>query len=246
MVADAATTAAGKARRIMPALDHHLDRDLADARGIGNGRARHAGKDQADQDIDLRQATAEAADNRLAEVEQPVADGAFIHDIGGDDEQRHCQDDEAVVDALDDLLGGETQVLPGDRQIDDGGDDHRMRDRRADGGQTEQRDQAKREGRGSYGRTPCHRMIVAAFFRQRGRRAASRQTRSRCGRSPRPRKRIDAEHDVEADAERRALLDLVEGDVVDRRRERREEAGKQSPPPKRCANQRRVRWPTQW
>ena len=129
----------------MAALDHHVDRYLADARRIGDGRARHAGKDQADEDIYLRHATAESSHNRLAEVQKPVGDGAFIHDVGGDDEERHRQDDEAVVDALDHLLRGQSEILPRDGEIDDRGDDHRMRDRRTDGRKTEQHDQAKRE-----------------------------------------------------------------------------------------------------
>ncbi len=43
--------------------------------------------------------------------------GAGVHDVGGDDEQRHRQQDEAVVEALDQLLG-RRPVLPADGEID--------------------------------------------------------------------------------------------------------------------------------
>ena len=77
---------AGETRRIVAALDHHVDRDFADARRVGDGRARHAGKDQADQDIDLRHATAKPSDHSLAEIQKPVGDGAFVHDVRGHNE----------------------------------------------------------------------------------------------------------------------------------------------------------------
>ena len=111
---------AGIARRIVAGLEHHPDRNLAHARGIGHGGARHAGKDQADQNIHLRHAALEAADNGLAEFEKPVADGADVHDVGRGDEQRHGQQDEAVIDALYELLRGERQVLSRQQEIGDG------------------------------------------------------------------------------------------------------------------------------
>ena len=49
--------------------------------------------------IDRAIAALEAADDGLAEFKQPVADGADIHDVGGGDEERHGEQDKAVIDA---------------------------------------------------------------------------------------------------------------------------------------------------
>ena len=132
--------------RIAVALGHHLDDDLADTGSVGHGRARHAGEDQARDDVDMAQPALEAAHHANAETQQPLADGAGIHDVGRDDEQRHCQQHEAVVQAIADLLGRDAQILALDGQVDDGPDDDGVRDRRANGGQAEQHDQAHGEG----------------------------------------------------------------------------------------------------
>ena len=59
------------------------------AGGIGDGRAGHAGEDDALQDVDLGEAAAEAADQRVAERHEPVGHAADVHELGGQDEQRH-------------------------------------------------------------------------------------------------------------------------------------------------------------
>ena len=66
-------------------------------------------------DVDVAEAAAEAADQRLAEAEQAVGDGAGAHEAGGDDEQRHRQENEAVEQAVEALLGDEADILAFDR-----------------------------------------------------------------------------------------------------------------------------------
>ena len=133
-------------RRIVAVARHQADDDLADARRVRDRRTGHAGKDQVGDDVDVAEPAAEAADDRHAELEQALADRAGVHDVGGGDEQRHREQHEAVVEALDVLLGGERQVLAVDREVGDRRHDHGQRDRRADARHDEQRQQAKSEG----------------------------------------------------------------------------------------------------
>ena len=62
---------------------------LPGAGGIGDGRAGHAGEDDALQDVDLGEAAAEAADQGVAERQEAVGHAADVHELGGQDEQRH-------------------------------------------------------------------------------------------------------------------------------------------------------------
>ena len=99
-------------------------------------------------DVDLRQAAAEAADDRVAEVQQPVGHRADVHQLGGQDEQRHGEDDVVGVHAVEELLGGGAHVEAGKQQIEDRAGDHRMADRQAEEGQRRDRDDREREGAG--------------------------------------------------------------------------------------------------
>ena len=94
----------------------------------------------------MAEPAAEAADDGDAEGQEPLADRAGIHDGGGDNEERHGQDDEAVVETLDDLLGGEAQILALYREIDDGCHQHRIGDGRTDPGEHQQHQEACRKG----------------------------------------------------------------------------------------------------
>ena len=42
-----------------------------------------------DQDIDLREAARQAADQNAAEIEETIADRAGVHQVGGKNEERH-------------------------------------------------------------------------------------------------------------------------------------------------------------
>ena len=82
-------------------------------------------------DVDLRQAAPEAADHGVAEVEQPLGHGADVHELGGEDEQRHREDDVVRVHAVEQLLGGGAHVEAGEQQIEDRAGDHGVADRQA-------------------------------------------------------------------------------------------------------------------
>src|SRR3546814_20565024 len=75
------TTLFRSARRILAVLRHHVLHHLAGAGGVGDGRAGHAGEDDALEDVDLGEPTAEAADDGVAEAQQPVGHGADVHQL---------------------------------------------------------------------------------------------------------------------------------------------------------------------
>ena len=122
---------AGEPGRIARLLQHRLDGHQAGAGGVGDGAAAHARKNHADQYVHLRQAAAHAPHQHACKVEQPVADGAGVHKVGGKDEQRHRQQHITVVHAVEDLLRRQPQVLPLGEQVGDARAHHRKRDRRA-------------------------------------------------------------------------------------------------------------------
>ena len=101
----------GIAAGVAPALDHHVDDDLADASCIGHRRTGHAGKDEAGHDIDMTKTAAEPADKRHAEMQQPVGNRAGIHDISGHDEKRYRQKQKPVEQPLHHGFTGDGDVL---------------------------------------------------------------------------------------------------------------------------------------
>ena len=91
---------AGEARLIAALLQHHLDHQLARAGRIGDGAAAHAREDHAGDDGHMGEAAADAPDDQAGEAQQPLADGARVHDLGGDDEERHGEQHEAAEQAV--------------------------------------------------------------------------------------------------------------------------------------------------
>ena len=91
---------AGVGDRILPVAGHHADDDAADADGVGDRRSRHAGEDDVRHHVDVPEPAAEAADEHEAELQQPVGEAAGVHQVGGEDEQRHRQQHVAVEQAV--------------------------------------------------------------------------------------------------------------------------------------------------
>jgi hypothetical protein len=102
---------------------HRLDDDGAQPRRLGHGRARHAGEDDAGDDVDLRQAAPHRADQRFGESVDTVRDAADIHHLAGVDEERHRQQHE-IVDPRNRLLHHEGSV-EGKAALERGDDDRR-------------------------------------------------------------------------------------------------------------------------
>ena len=80
----------------------------------------------------MTKAATEPANGGDTKIQQALGNGSGIHDIGGHYEQRHRQQDKTFIEPLQDLFTGQTNVLPGSRQIDNRGDKDGKTDRRAD------------------------------------------------------------------------------------------------------------------
>src|SRR5690606_6358295 len=139
---------------------------------IGDGRTGHAGEDDADEDVDLREAAAEATDEHLAEVEQAVRDAAGVHDVRSQDEQRHRQQHEGIIEPVEDLLAEQADVAPGREKIGDGGHDDGQGHRHAEDGEADEGDEREDED-GAHGSSPAFRASSSCQ-----RRPASRLMRS--------------------------------------------------------------------
>ena len=163
----------GEARRVLAVLRHHLLHQLARARGVREGRARHAGEDDALHDVDVGEAAAEAPDERVAEAQQPFRDAADGHELGGEDEQRNGQQHEAGVHAVGKLLGGGPHVEAGQEEIENRSADHGVPDRQPEQAEGDDRHDAEREGAGGI-----HRPELTLV----GSKASGSLPRSRCHR----------------------------------------------------------------
>ena len=81
-------------------LLHRLDLDRAEAGGVGDRRAAHAGEDHRADDVDVAEAALHPADQGEREVVDPRRDAGVVHQVAGEDEERHGEQREAV-DAAD-------------------------------------------------------------------------------------------------------------------------------------------------
>ncbi len=175
MIAAEAVIAAGIGDRITAVLGHHADDDAADADGVGDRRAGHSGKDHVGNDVDVTQTAAKTADQNETELQQPIRQAADVHQVGGEDEQRNRQQDVAVEQAVEDLLGGGAEIEPGQQQIEDRGDDHRMADRQAKRSETDDGDDAQRERGDRHDQSPRFAGSVSGDFSPRRARRTSQQ-----------------------------------------------------------------------
>jgi hypothetical protein len=75
---------------------HGLDLDGAEAGGIPDRRARHAGEDHRAHDVDVGEPAAHPAHRRDGEIVDAVGDAGRVHQVAGQDEERHRQQREAV------------------------------------------------------------------------------------------------------------------------------------------------------
>ncbi len=78
-------------------LGLRLDEDLRLARRIRGGRARDAGKEDRQHHVDLRKPARPMADHRARQLQQPVGRAADVHQVRGEQEERHREQDERVV-----------------------------------------------------------------------------------------------------------------------------------------------------
>ena len=79
---------------------HRLDLDRAEPRGVRDRRAGQPREDDAADDVHMAQAAFHPADEPEREVIDAVGDAGRVHQVAGEDEERHGQQREAV-DAAD-------------------------------------------------------------------------------------------------------------------------------------------------
>ena len=75
---------------------HRLDLDGAQAGGVGNGGAAHAGKNHRAHHVDMAQAALEPAHQRQRVVVNAVGDAGVVHQVAGQNEEGHGQQRKAV------------------------------------------------------------------------------------------------------------------------------------------------------
>ena len=140
-------------REVVAFLDLRLDEDLALARRVGRGRPGDAGEEHRQQHIDLRQRAGEVADHRPRQGDQTVGDAADVHQVGGQQEERHREQDERVV-GLERRVEDDHRRQPRlDEQHGQAGEPQRERHRHAQDHQEEER--AEQPHRRHGGREGC-------------------------------------------------------------------------------------------
>ncbi len=77
-------------------LHLRVDEELGLARRVGGRGSGDAGEEHRQHDVDLREAARQVADHRPRPVEQPVGDAAGVHQVGGEQEERHREQQERV------------------------------------------------------------------------------------------------------------------------------------------------------
>ena len=111
---------------------HHADDDLADARRVRDRRSAHAREDKGGSDIHVPEPAAEPAHQRHAKGEQPIRDRARVHDVRRDNEKRHGEKHERVVEPVHQLLARHADALPVSGEIGERADQDCVGDRHAD------------------------------------------------------------------------------------------------------------------
>jgi hypothetical protein len=149
--------------RVLAVLGHHPLHHLAGAGSIGDGRSRHARKDDALDDVDVGKAAPEPADHSIAEAQQALCHRADVHQLRSQDEQRHREDDVVVVHPVQQLLGRRPHIEPCQQQIEDRAGDHRVPNRQPEEGKYGDRDDRYRERAGEI-HTPDPALVGSNSF----------------------------------------------------------------------------------
>ena len=77
-------------------LLHRLDLDRAEPGGVGDRGAAHAGEDHRADDVDVAEPALHPADQSKREVVDAGRDAGVVHQVAGEDEERHGEQREAV------------------------------------------------------------------------------------------------------------------------------------------------------
>ena len=111
---------------------HRLDLDGAEARGIRDGGAGHAGKDHRADDIDVAEAAAHPAHKCYREFVDAPRHARDVHEVAGQNEERHGEQRKALDAGDHALRQRHVGRDAGDENIDQRRRRHRQRDRQAE------------------------------------------------------------------------------------------------------------------
>ena len=157
---------------------HRADLDHAQARRVGDRRARHAGEDHAAQHVHVREPAAHLAHQQVGDREDPLGRAAGVHQVAGEDEEGNREQRkrgggrERALDEDDQQVGaGRDQHGRGRHHRQRPGDRHAEQYRQA-GGEEDAGDQ-HRGPAGSLERISCGRPPPAWSRRSRCRRRGS-------------------------------------------------------------------------
>ena len=102
------------------ALLHRAAKQARFHRGIGDGRAGNAAHERTEDDGDLRQPARQPAGQKPRKFEQPLRDAGRIHQIAGEDEERHGQQRKRLRGVVHALHGDGRRHVIADQEDRDG------------------------------------------------------------------------------------------------------------------------------
>ena len=131
------TAAANGAEK--PLLAHRVDLDAAEAADVGQRRARHAGEDQAAEDVDLRETARQPPDGRVGELVDVARDAGAVHQAADEEEHGH-RHQRKRVERVERALRDQVDRQAVGEHVDDARNADRQHDRKAEHEQPEERD----------------------------------------------------------------------------------------------------------
>ena len=153
---------------VVAGVAHRLDFDVAEPTGVGDRSARHAGEDDARADIHMAEPAVHPPDRRARETEDACRDAGGVHQVSGENEERHGDQREGV-DAVHHVVEHRHRRQPGEHDEDERREPERDRDRRTDHHQNEEQDKEKEERHRATRPSPSSRGVSIAATTSRPR-----------------------------------------------------------------------------
>ena len=104
---------------VVSLVAHRLDLDRAEARRVGDRSARHAGEDYRADDVDVAETALQPTDQCEREIVDAVGDAGVVHQIAGENEERHGEERKAVDAADHAMHDDERRHVAGQQDVDE-------------------------------------------------------------------------------------------------------------------------------
>ena len=111
---------------------HRLDLDRAKARRVRDRGARHAGENDRADDVHVREPTARPSRKGNREIVNAIGDAGRIHQISGENKERHGQKREQIDAARHPVQDNEIRQAGDKMRVDEGRPSERNEHRNAD------------------------------------------------------------------------------------------------------------------